>query len=726
MFRTFLMLCALCVPTLSAAQDAPRTILVLDASGSMWGQIDGVAKITIAQQVMGDLLSTLPDGQELGLTAYGHRTKGDCTDIETLVAPGTGTRDAISRAVNGIKPRGKTPMTDAVVAAAEALRYTEEAATVILVSDGIETCNPDPCASARALEESGVDFTAHVVGFDVSDPAALAQMQCLAEETGGRFLTADDASELGDALEEVAAAPEPVAVTVTFVATEGEGGPRISSDLMWSLSQGDTVLMDFERGASVSADLMPGPYLVSVLRPEDEASAEAEFTVGDANQTVTLVLPSLLPAASVTGPDEAMAGATIAVEWEGPNAKSDYISVARPDDKRYENYAYTAKGDPAQLLMPAEPGSYELRYVMAEGNKVLATQPITVTPATATLDASESAPMGATIPVTWTGPDYRSDYISVAKPGDKRYENYVYTAKGDPAQLVLPPVAGQYELRYVMNQDNTVLATRQIEVTPVEATLDAPAQASAGEPLQVGWTGPDYRSDYISVAKPGDKRYEAYAYTNKGTPLALKMPLEPGQYELRYVMNQDNTVLVAQPIEVVDVQAGLEVPSTAPAGSNIAVHWDGPGYERDYITVARPEDPRYDQYTYTREGNPLILRMPVTPGEYEIRYVADANGTSILTRVPITLTEVNATLEARETGTADGTLAVHWEGPDYKGDFIGLSRAGASDSDYETYKYTTEDSPLVIKLPEVPGDYELRYYIGQDNTVIARKPVTVE
>ena len=58
-------------------------------------------------------------------------------------------------------------MTDAVVAAADSLRYTENAATVILVSDGIETCNPDPCAAAQILAETGVDFTAHVIGFDV-------------------------------------------------------------------------------------------------------------------------------------------------------------------------------------------------------------------------------------------------------------------------------------------------------------------------------------------------------------------------------------------------------------------------------------------------------------------------------------------------------------------------------------------------------------------------------
>ncbi|WP_417275716.1 vWA domain-containing protein [Celeribacter halophilus] len=138
--RTFFFCIAAAMATAAPAQEAPRAILVLDGSGSMWGQIDGKAKITIAQEVVGELLDSLPETQALGLTVYGHRRKGDCSDIETLVAPAAGTHDAIIAAVNGIKPKGKTPMTDAVRQAAEALRYTEEKATVILVSDGIETC----------------------------------------------------------------------------------------------------------------------------------------------------------------------------------------------------------------------------------------------------------------------------------------------------------------------------------------------------------------------------------------------------------------------------------------------------------------------------------------------------------------------------------------------------------------------------------------------------------
>ncbi|MGV8941302.1 MAG: hypothetical protein ACOH1P_07170, partial [Lysobacter sp.] len=70
--------------------------------------------------------------------------------------------------------------------------------------------------------------------------------------------------------------------------------------------------------------------------------------------------------------------------------------------------------------------------------------------------------------VTWTGPDYASDYITVAKPdaADSRYENYTRTAKGNPLTLVLPVEAGTYEVRYVLAQENKVLTRKSIRVTP--------------------------------------------------------------------------------------------------------------------------------------------------------------------------------------------------------------------------------------------------------------------
>ena len=146
-----------------------RTILVLDGSGSMWGQIDQVYKIEIARDVIRKVLSQAPDDQQLGLVSYGHNRKGDCSDIETLVPVGT-EHTQILDAVDAINPKGKTPLSDAVVFAANQLRYQEERATVILISDGIENCNADPCEVGRSLEATGVDFTVHVIGFDVVEP----------------------------------------------------------------------------------------------------------------------------------------------------------------------------------------------------------------------------------------------------------------------------------------------------------------------------------------------------------------------------------------------------------------------------------------------------------------------------------------------------------------------------------------------------------------------------
>ncbi len=190
-----------------------RMVLVLDASGSMWGQIKGKAKITIAKVVMADLISELPADFQTGLMVYGHRRKGDCDDIEMLMPVGPRNAVAMNAKVQGISPKGKTPLSESVRQAAKALRYTEERASVVLVSDGLETCNADPCALAAELAMSGVDFTVHVIGFDITQEEQ-TRLRCMADRTGGLFLAASDAQTLRDALfktlDEVREPPPPV------------------------------------------------------------------------------------------------------------------------------------------------------------------------------------------------------------------------------------------------------------------------------------------------------------------------------------------------------------------------------------------------------------------------------------------------------------------------------------------------------------------------------------
>ncbi|WP_167682654.1 vWA domain-containing protein [Parasedimentitalea denitrificans] len=735
MTRLFLTVCTALFVVLSStsfAQEQSRAILVLDGSGSMWGQIDGTAKISIAQDVVGDLLQSLPENQKLGLTVYGHRRKGDCSDIETIITPEAGQHGAIVEAVNSIKPKGKTPMTDAVIAAAEALRYTEETATVILVSDGIETCNPDPCAAARALEEAGVDFTAHVVGFNIGDPEAIAQMRCMAEETGGTFRTADTAAELSNALAVIATPvpapePEPNPVSLQAYAIDGRNGPRITDGLIWNLTSLDGVILENQAVSDIRVEVERGEYVISVLRIADEAFDEQRFGIGSVDKQIVLELPELRPPATIEGPATAIAGSTVQVRWSGPDQKGDLISVADPEaSSPWINYAYTKNGPLLDLVMPSVEGEYEMRYVSSDHRKVLATQKISVTPVEASVTPPEALPAGATVFVDWVGPDYQSDIIAVTAPGTDQLINYVYTRHGSPAELMLPTDPGNYDIVYRMSQKNRMLARVPVTVSGLQYSVSGPASAPAGSDVQVDWVGPDYRSDIIAVAELGadNRKYLTYTYTKEGSPLDLTLPLETGQYEIRYILGQDRVVQATTEIEVTAITANLKAPQTASAGSIIQIDWLGPDYRGDIIVVSKPGEPdrSYLNYSYTKGGTPLDLTLPAFPGNYVVKYLAGAAHKSLATS-NITVTEVSATLSAPASTSVGDKIEVTWTGPDYRGDLIAIGEPGEN---YTTYAYTKKGSPLTVAAPNKPGSYEIRYVMSADRRILAVTPLTVQ
>ncbi len=275
-----------------------KVILVLDASGSMWGRIQGKPKIQIAREVIGNILKDWKPENEIGLIAYGHRKKGDCSDIQTLVPVGKLDKSAFMKAVNGLNPKGKTPLSDAVRQAAEQLKYTEDKATVILVSDGRETCNADPCALAKDLEKKGIDFTVHVVGFDVSDKQGLEQLRCMAKNTGGEFFAAANAKALRDALVTAVKKveekkPDPNAKrNVHLYTVLKAGGPKVGGAWFYVYKDADGKRVQVASsgyGSERSFKLAPGDYVA--MAKLGDARAEVPFKVEpgkDVDQEINL------------------------------------------------------------------------------------------------------------------------------------------------------------------------------------------------------------------------------------------------------------------------------------------------------------------------------------------------------------------------------------------------------------------------------------------------------
>jgi Ca-activated chloride channel family protein len=542
-----------------AAARADDAILVLDASGSMWGQIDGKTKAEIARGVIGGLLDDLPASRRLGLVAYGHRREADCADIEEVVPVGTD-RSAIRSAVNGLAFKGRTPLSAAVKFAAEKLRYEQQPATVILVSDGVETCNLDPCALGRALETAGVEFTAHVIGFGLASETEAAGLQCLAEATGGRYIGARNSADLAAALDATVAAEAPPlapeTARVILRATELDGGPEITSGLAWSVRApaGAAVLERADAGV-VAADIAPGQYDVTVVRATDAARGTAALDArGGGERTVTIPLEIKLGATvAVTPAGGSAAGAAVSVAWTGPNRNGDYVTIVKPgaEASAYTSYADTARGNPASIELPAEPGDYEIRYVLGRPQRVLAAVPYKVAAVGATVTAPANGVAGGTITVAWTGPNYASDWLTVVKPDavDSSYADYFDASRGD-GTLDLPVEPGTYEVRYVQD-GKKVLARVPITVSAATAALTAPASVAAGAPFEVSWTGPNNRGDWLTIVPPAAAAtsYASYVDADRGSPKPLSAPAAPGRYEIRYVL-RGTKVIATRPIDV--------------------------------------------------------------------------------------------------------------------------------------------------------------------------------
>ncbi|MDN3719022.1 VWA domain-containing protein [Roseibium salinum] len=151
------------------------------------GQIDGIAKIEIARDAMESLMGDWTAQTNLGLMAYGHRREADCSDIETIIPPGRVDPSEFLSRVRQITPRGKTPLSAAIEKAADELAFRDNPATVVVISDGIESCERDPCALANDLERAGIGFTAHVIGFGLDSEEEQESLACIAEQTGRPF-----------------------------------------------------------------------------------------------------------------------------------------------------------------------------------------------------------------------------------------------------------------------------------------------------------------------------------------------------------------------------------------------------------------------------------------------------------------------------------------------------------------------------------------------------------
>ncbi|MCB1313360.1 MAG: VWA domain-containing protein [Sedimentitalea sp.] len=448
------------------------TVVVFDASGSMWNRIEGdLSRIEVARDVVGNYFIDRDPEAPYAVVAYGHQRKGDCGDIEVVTPMGLHDGAGQANRIVELIPQGMTPLTDALQVARDQIPPTAEAADIVLITDGLENCGGDPCALAARFAAEGIDMRAHVVGFGMAE-GEIGALSCLPDQTGGLLLEASTGAELAAALTQITP-DNPVSDTVLmslYAISERTTAPLGVAD--WRITDLEgTLVAEAEGRNSFDIALPTGEYNVAATAPGH--AGEMLLTVRpDIVQRVAVPLTEDRPEASLDAPDTAPAGGALDVSWTGPDAEGDRIALATPDAGAGEILAVTLtrNGTPATLRLPDETGRFELRYEQSEPQRILATRPITLTATEAGITPPATVPPGERFEIDWTGPAGPKDEIVLAEPGspDDARITATQTRWGSPAKLKAPDVVGAYELRYRVGASGRIIARAQVTIGGTE------------------------------------------------------------------------------------------------------------------------------------------------------------------------------------------------------------------------------------------------------------------
>ena len=280
LFVSCLLVLAPCGVVSGLAQEAESNgsrplSIIFDGSNSMWGELpDKSRKIAVAKAVFRDLEPSLFANREVALRIYGHRRAGDCSDIELAVPFATAESALATMAdrIDGVTPRGKTPITRSLQAAKEDLGDRD--GDILLISDGIETCDADPCDLVQSWQDSGIGIRVYVVGLGLTDMARGA-MQCIANASGTAYLDANSADDLGAAIEHTASSTPPAPV-------EARSQPPVTgSELRLAGQDSDSNYLPV-RGT-----------LVSAAGESTEVSSNGRFVFAGGTYTLTAGVPTV-------------------------------------------------------------------------------------------------------------------------------------------------------------------------------------------------------------------------------------------------------------------------------------------------------------------------------------------------------------------------------------------------------------------------------------------------
>ncbi len=186
-------------------EQSEKILFIVDFSNSMTEYLDGKRKIDVMLETMENLLTNINPKTQLGLRVYGHKgglTAFDACRASALMVPiGNSDPYNLSSELYRLNSRGMTPITYSLKQAVKNdFLGINGPKRIILLTDGGENCDESPCDYVMELIKVRKDIHIDVIAFNIQDEEDLAQLQCTALVTSGKFYTANTAAELAKSL----------------------------------------------------------------------------------------------------------------------------------------------------------------------------------------------------------------------------------------------------------------------------------------------------------------------------------------------------------------------------------------------------------------------------------------------------------------------------------------------------------------------------------------------
>lgn len=305
----------------SAAPSPTQAIIVLDGSKTMWSKIGGQGKVPLVRAALGQALGDYKDKIAFGLVAFGHGSAAACADIEVRAKPGELTASSQGKILLNFKPQISKPIGAALTEAARAGPAGGQF-DLILITDGADNCKIDVCATAKAIKQAAPSLRMHVLGFAAKPDNALKAFSCVAEATGGTFVTASNANELKQGLTSIldaAATPEPAAATAATT-PEPQAPP-----------------------AAPAAEAAPAPAA--------EAAPASAAPVASSASAPAAATSTAVPAPAVSAPQAAADAPTESAEARAPPAET--TAPAGPQTPGESEMQKSLAASPLQALAPS-------------------------------------------------------------------------------------------------------------------------------------------------------------------------------------------------------------------------------------------------------------------------------------------------------------------------------------------------------------------------------------